>query len=55
MPDIHFKGKVYMTGYSENIECYVIGNGKQLVTLKMPLFGNQCGITKAISTNHLNR
>lgn len=38
-----------MKGYSEDLECFVLGHDKELVTLKIPLQENRCGITKANS------
>ncbi|KAK4875890.1 hypothetical protein RN001_012312 [Aquatica leii] len=54
-PEINFNGKLYMNGYSQNLECYVKGNGVQTVNLKIPLFGNRCGIREAKSPAYLNR
>lgn len=52
-PETDFHGKLYMQGYSENPECYVVGQGKYtLVTLKLPLLTSQCGIVKADSPSN---
>lgn len=48
-PEVDFFGKVYMQGYSENLECYAKGLGKNEIVLKLPVFRNQCGITQARS------
>ncbi|XP_060528919.1 uncharacterized protein LOC132703587 isoform X2 [Cylas formicarius] len=49
-PEIDFRGKIYMQGYSENGECYAVGQGKQtVVTLKLSFLTSQCGIIKADS------
>ncbi|KAK5645478.1 hypothetical protein RI129_006778 [Pyrocoelia pectoralis] len=53
-PEVPFNGKVYMSGYSDNIRCYMIGNNTEEIVLKIPLLEDQCGITKAV-TVHLNR
>lgn len=49
-PEIDFFGKMYMQGYSENLECYAKGMGEQEVVLRMPVFRNQCGIIQARSS-----
>ncbi|KAJ8940682.1 hypothetical protein NQ318_017732 [Aromia moschata] len=53
-PEVNFFGKVYMQGYSENPECFAIGQGRyKVVTLKLPLLTSSCGIFRAEGT--LNR
>ncbi|KAJ8964562.1 hypothetical protein NQ314_004866, partial [Rhamnusium bicolor] len=47
-PEQNFFGKVYMQGYSDNPECYAIGQGRfKLITLKLPLLSSKCGILRA--------
>lgn len=48
-PEIEFFGKIYMQGYSESLECYAKGLGKQGLVLKVPVFRNQCGVIQARS------
>lgn len=48
-PEVEFFGKIYMQGYSENLECYAKGLGKEEIILKIPVFRNQCGVTPARS------
>ncbi|KAH1001360.1 hypothetical protein HUJ05_010884 [Dendroctonus ponderosae] len=49
-PETNFHGKLYMHGNSENKECFVVGQGKfTMVTLKLQLLTNECGIVKADS------
>ncbi|KAF5298149.1 hypothetical protein FQA39_LY02573 [Lamprigera yunnana] len=50
-PEVDFHGKLYMSGYSDNLQCYVNGKGKQSITLKLPLFNNRCGISIAKNLN----
>lgn len=52
-PENDFNGKIYMRGYSENLECFALGKGGDVVTLKIPLLAPQCGISQANS--ELNR
>ncbi|KAF5306123.1 hypothetical protein FQR65_LT07399 [Abscondita terminalis] len=54
-PELYFNGKLYMSGYSENLECYVKGIGAQTINLRIPLFGNRCGVREAKSPSYLNR
>lgn len=50
-PEVDFFGRVYMQGYSENIECYTKGQGRKTLILRVPLHQNQCGITRATADN----
>lgn len=52
-PENDFNGKIYTRGYSESLECYAFGKGRDVVTLKIPVLGSQCGISRANS--ELNR
>lgn len=52
VPEIEFFGKMYMQGYSENLECYTRGSGRKAIVLKVPVFRNQCGIMQAKSANN---
>ncbi|XP_065173640.1 uncharacterized protein [Atheta coriaria] len=47
--DMVFNGKIYMKGFSETSECYVIGNKSRHVELHVPLTSHKCGITKITS------
>lgn len=50
-PETDFHGKLYMQGYSENPQCFVLGQGKyNLITLKLPLLTSECGVSKADSS-----
>ncbi|KAH1009360.1 hypothetical protein HUJ04_001723 [Dendroctonus ponderosae] len=54
-PETNFHGKLYMHGNSENKECFVVGQGKfTMVTLKLQLLTNECGIVKADSPTSRN-
>ncbi|XP_072388554.1 uncharacterized protein [Diabrotica undecimpunctata] len=47
-PEINFRGKMYMEGYSDNNICAVSGKGiYQTISLQIPLLTGQCGIIKA--------
>lgn len=47
-PEIDFLGKLYIQGFSDNPECYALGQGRfTTIVLKLPLLSNKCGIIKA--------
>ncbi|KAJ8918619.1 hypothetical protein NQ315_013125 [Exocentrus adspersus] len=53
-PEVDFFGKLYMQGFSDDPQCYRIGEGKfSLISLKLPLLSSKCGIIKA--TGNFNR
>ncbi|XP_044261886.1 uncharacterized protein LOC123009553 isoform X2 [Tribolium madens] len=51
-PDMNFLGRMYMEGYSENLECFAKGHGTETVALKLPIISEQCGIIKAIAPDN---
>ncbi|XP_017780788.1 PREDICTED: uncharacterized protein LOC108565714 [Nicrophorus vespilloides] len=48
-PDNPFRGRLYMNGYSDNPECYALGNDRAPITLRLPLVMHRCGILEARS------
>ncbi|XP_025829988.1 uncharacterized protein LOC112904367 [Agrilus planipennis] len=54
-PEMNFKGKLYLQGYSEHSECYSVGQGYRMVMLKIPLLDQHCGLTVARSKGLNNR
>ncbi|XP_057669969.1 uncharacterized protein LOC130902128 [Diorhabda carinulata] len=47
-PEINFKGKMYMEGFSDNPVCSANGQGGyNAISLQIPLLTGQCGIIKA--------
>lgn len=54
-PEVNFQGKMYMLGYSEDLECYTAGNGFEPILLVLPLAKRSCGVSEAFSPEFHNR
>lgn len=51
-PKMKFLGRMYMEGYSENLECLAKGHGSDTIILKLPIISEHCGIIKAIAPDN---